>query len=161
MKTRTQRLLALRRIIERNAMSNQEELLNKLSGAGFELTQATLSRDLKFLQVGKVPDKKRGYVYVLPVDNTEPEKRDSGGGFPLNGFVSVEFAWHLAIIKTRPGYANSIASTIDEMNAFEILGTVAGDDTILLIPREGISQEDVKNVLAGLFQVDQIKKRLK
>ena len=154
MKTRTQRLLAIRRIIERNAIGNQEELLKKLGGAGFELTQATLSRDLKFLQVGKVPDKEQGYVYFLPGENPEPEQRTSQGIFPLNGFISIEFTLHMAVIKTRPGYANSIASAIDGLNAFEILGTVAGDDTILLIPRDGISNEDVKNVLVELFPLE-------
>jgi len=150
MKTRTQRLLAIRRIIEKDAIGNQEELLKKLGGAGFELTQATLSRDLKFLQAGKVPDKRQGYVYILPGENPEAGQKSSESSFPLNGFISMEFAMNMAVIKTRPGYANSIASAIDELNAFEILGTIAGDDTILLIPRDGVSREDVKNVLVKI-----------
>ena len=72
MKTRTQRLLTIRKIIEGEAISNQDELLKKLEQEGFELTQATLSRDLKFLQAGKRPDKKRGYVYILPGNNSHP-----------------------------------------------------------------------------------------
>lgn len=154
MKTRTQRLLTIRRIIEGEAVSNQEELLKKLEKAGFELTQATLSRDLKFLQAGKRPDKEKGYVYTLPGSNTEPTPAASNGQFPLNGFVSIDFANQLAVISTQPGYAASIASRIDEMGAFEILGTIAGDDTILLIPREGISREDVVNVLALILPVE-------
>jgi transcriptional regulator of arginine metabolism len=158
MKTRTQRLLAIRRIIEGDAIPNQEELLKKLDQAGFELTQATLSRDLKFLQAGKRPDKEKGYVYTLPGNNSEPvppaRMTGTSTAFPLNGFVSMDFAHHMAVIRTLPGYANSIAYTIDEMDAFEILGTIAGDDTILLIPREGVSREDVKNVLAVLFPVE-------
>ena len=154
MKTRSQRLLAIRRIIDNNSIANQEDLLKKLGSAGFELTQATLSRDLKFLQVGKVPDNKFGYVYRLPGEKTESDQRNAEGIFPLNGYISMEFAHHMAIIRTRPGYANSIASAIDELNAFEILGTVAGDDTILLIQREGISREDLKNKLAVLFQFE-------
>jgi transcriptional regulator of arginine metabolism len=66
----------------------------------------------------------------------------------------MDFAHHMGVIRTLPGYANSIAYTIDEMDAFEILGTIAGDDTILLIPREGVSREDVKNVLSVLFPVE-------
>ena len=154
MKTRIQRLKAIRRIIEKNAIGNQEDLLDKLEGAGFELTQATLSRDLKFLQVGKVPDKKKGYIYVLPGNTKEKEPELKKSNFPINGFISIEFAWNIAVIKTRPGYANSIASAIDNLNAFEILGTVAGDDTILLIPRDGIKREDVKNVLSDLLPVE-------
>lgn len=153
MKTRSQRLLAIRRIIERNAVSNQEELLKKLGGAGFELTQATLSRDLKFLQVGKVPDNNRGYVYIIPGDVQDAGQKPKEEVFPLHGFVSIDFAHHLALIRTRPGYANSIAVAIDELNAYDIIGTVAGDDTILLIPREGVNREDIKNTLAPLFDV--------
>ena len=154
MKTRTQRLLTIRRIIEGEAISNQDELLKKLEKSGFELTQATLSRDLKFLQAGKRPDKEKGYVYTLPGSNAAAGPQRSNGNFPLNGFVSIDFAHHMAIIRTLPGYANSIAYMIDEMDAFEIMGTIAGDDTILLIPREGISREDLINVLAVILPVE-------
>ena len=154
MKTRAQRLLAIRRIIEKNAISNQEDLLKKLGGSGFALTQATLSRDLKFLQVGKVPDKKRGYVYMIQEGVQENEQKPREEVFPLNGFISMDFAHHMALIRTRPGYANSIASAIDELNAYEILGTIAGDDTILLIPREGVNREDIKNTLTPLLKVE-------
>ena len=154
MKTRTQRLLAIRRIIEKEAISNQEELLEKLDKAGFELTQATLSRDLKFLQAGKRPDREKGYVYSLPGNDTEATPRIRERNFPLNGFLSIDFAWNMAVIRTKPGYANSIAAAIDGLNAFEILGTVAGDDTILLIPREGVKREDVINVLAVILPIE-------
>jgi transcriptional regulator of arginine metabolism len=161
MKTRTQRLLAIRKIIEGEAVSNQEELLKRLDREGFELTQATLSRDLKFLQAGKRPDKEKGYVYTLPPNgrnNLQPGTDNPVSGpettFPLNGFISMDFAYNMALIRTRPGYAQSIASAIDDMESFEILGTVAGDDTILLIPREGISREDVINVLTVLLPIE-------
>lgn len=154
MKTRAQRLLTIRRIIEKNAIGNQEDLLRKLGGAGFELTQATLSRDLKFLQVGKVPDKNRGYVYIIQGDVAETVKKPGKNVFPIYGFVSIDFSHHMAIIRTRPGYANSIASAIDELNSYELLGTIAGDDTILLIPREGVNREDIKNTLTPLFEVE-------
>ena len=158
MKTRTHRLLTIRRIIEGEAISNQDDLLKKLVQEGFELTQATLSRDLKFLQAGKRPNREKGYVYNLPGNNQvslPPQQSTNGSGsFPLNGFVSMDFAHHMAVIRTLPGYANSIGYMIDELDAFEILGTIAGDDTILLIPREGVSRDDVKNVLAILFTVE-------
>jgi len=154
MKTRTQRLLAIRRIIEKEAIRNQEELLARLDREGFTLTQATLSRDLKFLRAGKRPDPEKGYVYSLPGNERETQPPAREGNFPLNGFVSIAFAWNMAVIRTLPGYANSIASAIDGLNAFEILGTVAGDDTILLIPREGVSREDVTNVLTALLPME-------
>ena len=153
MKTRTQRLLAIRKIIEGGSISNQDELLKKLDQNGFELTQATLSRDLKFLQAGKRPDKNLGYVYTLQGDPSRVNLNTPEGPFPLNGFISIDFAWNMALIRTQPGYATSIASAIDGLNAFEILGTVAGDDTILLIPREGIPRDDVINALAVILPI--------
>ncbi len=156
MKSKTQRLLAIRRIIDREAVSNQEELLSRLKQEGFEVTQATLSRDLKFLEAGKVPDKEKGYIYMLPGGKQDKERSVSMGNFPLNGFISIEFTRDMAVVKTHPGYAGSIASAIDELNSYEIMGTIAGDDTILLIPRDDVGKEDIKNTLAVLFPVEQL-----
>ncbi len=156
MKSKTQRLLAIRRLIEKEAVANQNELLSMLKREGFEVTQATLSRDLKFLEAGKIPDKEKGYIYVLPRGNQQSRQSVTMGNFPLNGFISIEFARDMAVIKTHPGYAQSISSAIDEMDAYEIMGTIAGDDTILLIPRDDVGKEDIKNALALLFPVEQL-----
>jgi len=156
MKSKTQRLLAIRRLIEKEAVANQDELLSMLKKEGYEVTQATLSRDLKFLEAGKVPDKKKGYIYVLPRGKQQNRESATMGNFPLNGFISIEFARDLAVIKTHPGYAQSISSAIDEMDAYEIMATIAGDDTILLIPRDDIGKEDIRNALALLLPVEQL-----
>jgi transcriptional regulator of arginine metabolism len=156
MKSKTQRLLAIRRLIEKKAIANQDELLSMLKQEGFNVTQATLSRDLKFLEAGKIPDKEKGYIYVLPQGKKKDTQSAGMGNFPLNGFISIEFAGNLAVVKTHPGYAQSIASAIDEMDAYEILGTIAGDDTILLIPRDDVGREDIKNTLALLFPIEQL-----
>jgi len=151
MKTRTQRILTVKKIIENQKISSQEELLEILVKGGFKITQATLSRDLKFLRAAKIADASRGYIYFLPSQESEQENLLSVDNFPLNGFVSVEFAWHLGVIRTLPGYASSIASAIDKLGAYQIIGTIAGDDTILIIPREGATKQDVKHILAGLI----------
>jgi transcriptional regulator of arginine metabolism len=65
-----------------------------------------------------------------------------------NGFISIDFSANLAVIKTRPGYASSLAYDIDTHNFNEILGTIAGDDTILLVMREGCSHTGLKNALS-------------
>ncbi len=156
MKSKTQRILAIRRIIEKRAIASQDELLSVLKQEGYNVTQATLSRDLKFLEAGKIPDKEKGYIYVLPRGKLQNRQEASLGIFPLNGFISIEFARDMAVIKTHPGYAQSIASAIDEMDAYEIMGTIAGDDTILLIPRDDVSKEDIKNALALLFPIEQL-----
>lgn len=154
MKSKTQRLLSIRRLIEKMAITSQDELLSLLKLEGFEVTQATLSRDLKFLEAGKVPDKQKGYIYVLPQGKEQIRQSSGMGNFPLNGFISIEFARDMAVLKTHPGYAQSIASAIDEMDAYEILATIAGDDTILLIPRDDVGKEDIKNALALLLPIE-------
>jgi transcriptional regulator of arginine metabolism len=151
MKSKTQRLMTVRRILENEKISSQEELLDKLAGEGHTVTQATLSRDLRFLGAGKVPDKRKGYIYRISGSGTEPVNGFTGAPYPVNGFISIEFAHHLGVIRTMPGSANSIAYQIDHLDAFEIMGTVAGDDTILIIPREGVTKEDVLNILVQLI----------
>lgn len=156
MKSKTQRLLAIRRLIGKKAVTSQDELLSLLKQEGFKVTQATLSRDLKFLEAGKIPDRVKGYIYVLPGGKQMNKQSITRGNFPLNGFISIEFARDMAVIKTHPGYAQSIAAAIDELEAYEILGTIAGDDTILLIPRDDVGREDIKNALALLFPIEQL-----
>jgi len=149
-KNKSKRLLAIREIINSAKISSQEKLLSELNNKGFDLTQATLSRDLKFLQVAKVPEKGYGYIYVLP----ESARYQESNGItvpPVNGYRSLEFSNNLAVLNTYPGYANSVAIAIDNLEAFEILGTIAGDDTILIIPREGISRNNVKKALARII----------
>ena len=151
MKSKTQRLMAIRKIIESERITSQEVLLEKLADKGHIVTQATLSRDLKFLRAGRIPDSRRGYVYRLSEGETEQFNGNNSPAYSINGFISIEFAHHMGVIRTMPGSANSIAYQIDSMESFEILGTVAGDDTILIIPREDVTKEDVINVLVQLM----------
>jgi len=130
-------------------IGTQEELLKLLFEKGFILTQATLSRDLKFLKVGKITDSQKGYIYFLPRGIESNQMKISGNkdNFPVNGFLSLKFSSNLGIVRTKAGYASSIASLIDNNIPFEILGTIAGDDTILIIPVEGVTHQDIKNAL--------------
>ncbi|MDR4000962.1 MAG: arginine repressor, partial [Hallella sp.] len=108
---------------------------------GFTLTQATLSRDLKQLKVAKAASMNGKYVYVLPNETMyrRSHKPLSAGEMLSNpGFLSINFSGNLGVIKTRPGYASSIAYNIDNSNVPEILGTIAGDDTIIIVLREGV-----------------------
>jgi transcriptional regulator of arginine metabolism len=111
---------------------------------GFKVTQATLSRDMKLLKIVKTHDGADRYVYTLP-DMVIQEPRLPAA---LLDKSRVEFSGNLAVIKTRPGYAMGIASDIDEHAPDEILGTIAGDDTILVIPREGYARVQIQNALA-------------
>ncbi len=148
MKVKAQRVNAIVQLIENNRVGSQDELLTLLEQLGFKTTQATLSRDLKALKVAKQPDYDGGYVYVMPENQVPEESELSYGDFPLGGILSLEFSGNLAVIKTRPGFANGIASVIDSHGPYEVLGTIAGDDTLLLITRETVSRTGVVSGLS-------------
>ena len=150
MKTKNNRLEALRMIISSQELGSQEELLSALQKEGFQLTQATLSRDLKQLKVAKASSMSGKYVYVLPNDtmykrvSTPSKVREM---MEVPGFLSINFSGNLGVIKTRPGYASAIAWNIDGSDIPQIIGTIAGDDTIFIVIKEGISHRDVINAL--------------
>ena len=148
MKNRAKRQLAIKQAILSGRISSQDELLHIMKDQGFELTQATLSRDLKILKVAKVSDHALGYVYVIPEGvNTENQRENSRINFLADGFRDLQFSGNLAVIRTMPGYASSLAAVIDNSEPYEIIGTIAGDDTILLIMREGVTHSDLINSL--------------
>lgn len=151
MKTKKERILVIKRLITSKKISNQEELLEALRAAGFELTQATLSRDLKEIRVGKMPDPKKGNVYFLHNQLTAAESRPNAPKMPAESVLSIAFANNLCILKTQPGFAPSVAIYIDYSNLMEIAGTIAGDDTILIIPGDNFNRRELLNALEGIF----------
>jgi transcriptional regulator of arginine metabolism len=151
MKTRTRRLLEIRKLISSSRIASQEELLHKLEKKGFQYTQATLSRDLKFLKVGKISDPDKGMVYILPEAPVSNALSRAEETVASTGFVSIDFSHNLGIIRTLPGFASSLAYAIDNHKPFEIIGTIAGDDTILIISREGARKNEVIKSLALLI----------
>ncbi len=154
MKVKNSRMEALKLLISSQELGSQEEVLKALSKEGFKLTQATLSRDLKQLKVAKAASMNGKYVYVLP--NETMYKRASGVQstaemLQTTGFVSISFSGNMAVIKTRPGYASSIAYNIDNSDIPEILGTIAGDDTIFIVKKEDTNKEDLINSLSTII----------
>ena len=145
MKKKANRLDAIKMIISSKEVGSQEELLQELNREGFELTQATLSRDLKQLKVAKAASMNGKYVYVLPNNIMYKRSTDQSAGEMLrnNGFISLQFSGNIAVIRTRPGYASSMAYDIDNNEFSEILGTIAGDDTIMLVLREGVATSKI------------------
>lgn len=139
MKERDARLKEIRRLIKHNKIQSQEELLSLLTTGGFEVTQATLSRDLKLLKVGKISDGHDGYAYTLP---TEEENQESEHIFIqdfLRGFISIEASNNIVVIKTFPGHASPVCNALDNMNFEEILGTVAGENCMFAVTKEGVT----------------------
>jgi transcriptional regulator of arginine metabolism len=152
MNVKKQRLSVVENIIRTEVIRSQDDLQKSLTDKGFDVTQATLSRDIRRLKIVKTHDREGRYVYALPdmaireprLPTTTVEKPAAA----LSEKSVVEFSGNLAVIKTRPGYAMAIASEIDEYAPEEILGTIAGDDTILVIPREGYARIRVREALA-------------
>ena len=147
MNAKNQRLSVIETILHTEVIRSQDDLQKSLTDRGFDVTQATLSRDIRQLKIVKTLDLEGRYLYILP----EMATKESRMSVPLFDEPTVEFSCNLAVIRTRPGYAMGIASDIDNHATDEILGTIAGDDTILVIPREGYSQMQVKKVLSQIF----------
>jgi transcriptional regulator of arginine metabolism len=157
MKTKNNRLETLRMIISSRDLGSQEELLNALENEGIRVTQATLSRDLKQLKVAKAATLRGNYVYVLPNDTMY--KRVSTPGniremMTASGFISINFSGNMGVIKTRPGYASAIAWNIDSSDIPQILGSIAGDDTIFIVIREGVSHEEVTEAIKQILKIE-------
>jgi transcriptional regulator of arginine metabolism len=141
----------IKRIILDNKIASQDELLDSLRKEGFELTQATLSRDLKEIRVGKLADAARGSVYVLHEQLNKNNQQNNAPSIPVNSVLSVVFSYHLCVIRTFPAFASTVATFIDNSQLPGIAGTVAGDDTIMVIPREGYTQKDILKALESVI----------
>lgn len=144
MRERHNRLAVIKELIKNNRIDNQDTLLEMLKAEGYTVTQATLSRDLKMLKVGKISDGWSGYYYSLPENDLISESEKSYIQDVRRGILSIEFSGNIGVIKTRPGHANSVGIALDVLAIPEILGTVAGDDTIFVILREGMTKEDLQ-----------------
>ena len=157
MKQKNDRLEVLRLIISSRQLGSQEELLKALREEGFFVTQATLSRDLKQLKVAKASTMKGTYVYVLPNDTMYQRVGNLSSAREMmqrNGVLGVKFSGNMCVIKTRPGYASSIASNIDQADVPEVLGTVAGYDSILMVMAEGATKEELMASLNATVRLD-------
>ena len=154
MSNRMQRLEVLRVILEgSNDLGSHEDILKELAQNGWNVTQATLSRDLCKLHAAKVLTAD-GYRYILPESPMyhRSVKPDIVPQYLRNsGFLSIAFSGHMAVLKTRPGYAAGLASDIDAHKLESVLGTIACDDTILVIIREEATRQELTDELAQVI----------
>ena len=142
------RLSIIRKIIHSEFISSQEQLIARLVECGVQVTQSTLSRDLKAMHVAKVPHKEHGYIYVLP---NNPANDTTISSNISDNITDIAFSGNMCVITTKPGYASAISVPIDSRAISEVLGTIAGDNTILLILREGFNMEELLTQLCMLF----------
>lgn len=142
---RHQKILEL---IKNKEIDTQEMLIKHLEEIGIRATQTTISRDIRELKIVKGLTEKGTYKYVAPGDKTE----DSTFGRTFaNAIVRIEQARNIVVIKTLSGMANAIAVSVDALDFEEIIGSVAGDDTILLVTKEDDGARLVEEKLTEIF----------
>lgn len=130
-----QRQIKIRELITNLEIETQDELVEQLKASGFNVTQATVSRDIKELHLVKVPSVSGRYKYALPADRRFDPLQKLRRQL-ADSFVGIDNSHQFIVIKTMPGNAHAIAALVDHLDWEEVLGTIAGDDTILIICRE-------------------------
>ena len=139
-------------IVEKHEIETQDELIEHLRKLGYEVTQATVSRDIRELKLTKVMSERGSYRYELPKTN------ETIGSFKFShalaeSITSVDYALNTVVIKTFPGMAQAVAVGIDNLHLQIILGCVAGDDTILVVARTAEAAADlntrIKEIIRG------------
>ena len=148
---RNKRQLKLIEIINNQDVETQGELIELLSAAGFPTTQDTISRDINALGILKTLTPNKRYKYVCPPDEKENMTNKYNNLFK-EAVLSIRSAQNIIVVKTIIGSANSAAAFIDNLNITEIIGTLAGDDTILLVVVDEYSAEMVKRKLNAYLQ---------
>lgn len=130
-----QRHIKIREIITNQEIETQDDLVDHLRNAGYNVTQATVSRDIKELHLVKVPMIDGRYKYSLPADQRFNPLQKLKRAL-MDSFVSIDQSNNLIVMKTLPGNANAIGALIDNLDWPEIMGTICGDDTILIICKQ-------------------------
>lgn len=139
----------IKELVEQFEIETQEELADKLKEAGYTVTQATVSRDIRELKLSKVPmgDGRQKYTVLVNHDHFLGEKYIR---VLKDGFIFMDMAQNILVVKTVSGMAMAVAAAIDAMKLKEIVGSIAGDDTIMMALR---SAEDTQAVMRKIRSV--------
>ena len=146
---KSERLALIRRIITEEMIGSQDELIKSLRQKGVSATQSTLSRDFKEINISKMPHPEKGYIYVL-AEHISPH-HELGTSNLGEAILGIKFSGNMGVIVTKSGYANAIAVIVDGRKSPDILGTVAGDNTIIMVLREGTNHAAVLKMLHNAF----------
>jgi len=138
---KARRQMKVQEIITKEIIRTQEDLADRLRLSGFDVTQATVSRDIKEMGLIKVPSAGEDYRYAVPTEVHPTNLQDRLKRLLRETVVSINDTESLIVIRTIPGNAHALAAVLDNSNWEEVIGTVAGDDTILLVikPKEAVS----------------------
>ena len=141
------RQLAIIELIEREEISTQEELTEKLKNMGFKVTQATVSRDIKELKLIKVHSDKKGNKYsrvTSEISKTSSESSAKLYTIIEEAVTNIDYANNIVIIRTIQGMAQGVAYAIDNLHQDGVMGTIAGDDTIMIVTK---TEDDAKKLV--------------
>ncbi|HEY9574660.1 MAG TPA: arginine repressor [Lachnospiraceae bacterium] len=137
-------------LVRENQIETQEDLAALLQASGYKVTQATVSRDIKDLKLTKVSRDGKRSVYQVLVERKEDEKQNKYTRVLKDAFVSMDIGGNLLVIRTVSGMAMAVGAAVDGLNYTEILGCVAGDDTLMCAVR---TQEDALIVMERLKSI--------
>ncbi len=142
---KSQRHRKIVEIVEQNVIETQEELADELERQGFKVTQATVSRDIRELRLVKIAAGDNRYRYAVS------QKRFAGGQSKIkrifrDSVTGLDFSENIIVVKTTPGAAQAVALVIDNEGCREIIGTVAGDDTVLVVVKP---KSEVQQIIKG------------
>ena len=140
---------AILRVISQYEVETQQELAQRLKEEGFEVTQATVSRDIRDMKLSKMPTGEGHQKYVR-FHNDEKHLSGKYVNVVKEGFVSIDMAQNILVVKTVSGMAMAVAAAIDAMKYPEIVGSIAGDDTIMMAVR---TVEDTKSLMNQILQL--------
>lgn len=146
-KNRHEAILAL---IEKEEVGTQDELLQKLNELGYKVTQATVSRDIKQLKLIKTPGKSGQYRYACTGNDSE-DRSGKYHSILIHSVVSVDYAGNIAVIKCYSGMAQAACAAVDSLNPENVVGTLAGDDTIFLLCKTEHSAAELKDYIGSII----------
>ncbi len=129
---KTLRQMKILEIIRNESVETQEQLAERLRSAGIEATQATVSRDIRELRLIRAPNGRGKYRYIMPAD---PSPLNRMRRYFRDSLLNLDYSENIVVLKCLPGTAPAVGSTVDSLGWPDIVGTVAGDDTILVVTR--------------------------
>ena len=141
----------IKEIVEQQVIETQEELAESLRSHGIEVTQATVSRDIKELRLIKVPTGDGRYRYAYPMEQSLLFSQSRMERMFRDSVVAIDYSENIIVLKTLPGGGQAVAATIDHAKWPEVIGTVAGDDNILVVVKPAQAAPTVADRFRGLL----------
>lgn len=145
------RQIRILELIKNKSIQTQEELANALKNEGYDVTQATVSRDIKELNLIKTISADGSYRYSV-VSGVKQDQQDRLHKIFASTVLKVQSANNIIVLKTMQGSANTVAVVIDSLNNDDILGSVAGDDTVIIIVRSNEKVTSIENLIKDLIR---------